>query len=70
MERILQVAKNDFEEGGYAPDTLNDLQSVSAASLHSPPLATPWGVAIKDASPKITRTSRNSKKAKENGISL
>jgi len=29
IEKIVQAAKNDFEEGGYAPDTLTDLKTVS-----------------------------------------
>jgi hypothetical protein len=29
MDRILEAAQNDFEEGGYAPGTLGDLKEVS-----------------------------------------
>jgi hypothetical protein len=37
MDRILEAAQNDFEEGGYAPGTLGDLKEVSAVALSSRP---------------------------------
>jgi len=33
MERIVQAAQNDFEEGGYAPETLQDLKKVSSPAV-------------------------------------
>jgi hypothetical protein len=37
MDRILEAAQNDFEEGGYAPGTLGDLKEVSAVALYLRP---------------------------------